>query len=223
MVTKDNLKKSLNVSIKETTNALNKQARQNLNKNPNRTPSPSKILAKRLATLIKKRNELNRSPKSKSTSLMNFSMYKSPSPSSMKTRSQSKSSGSRRSSVGSASTPLTNRQKEMVNVVKRLGFPRRNNIELMGNKLSLKQSQKVKAKNTKGEKRVRIGQEAKNARDAMNLRGLSRRLAARAGAISPLRVIKNKLNFRRSDRIKKNASESPKSKGSVTKKSSSEK
>ena len=120
MVTKDNLKKSLNVSIKETTNALNKQARQNLIKNPNRTPSPNKILAKRLAAFIKKRNELNRSPKSKSTSLMNFSMYKSPSPSSMKTRSQSKSSGSRRSSVGSASTPLTNRQKQMVNVVKRL-------------------------------------------------------------------------------------------------------
>ena len=218
MVTKDNLKKSLNVSIKETTNALNKQARQNLNKNPNRTPSPSKILTKRLAALQKQRNALN-----DDTSSMNFSMYKSPSPSFMKTRSQSKSSGSRRTSVGSASTPLTYRQKEMVNVVKRLGFPRRNNIELMGNKLSLKQSQKVKAKNTKGEKRVRIGQEAKNARDAMNLRGLSRRLAARAGAISPLRVIKNKLNFRRSDRIKKNASESPKSKGSVTKKSSSEK
>lgn len=218
MVTKNNQKKSLNASIKEVTNAIDKQARQFLIKNPNRTPSPSKILTKRLAALQKQRNALNGD-----TSSMNFSMYKSPSPSSMKTRSQSKSSGSRRSSVGSASTPLTNRQKEMVNVVKRLGFPRRNNIELMGNKLSLKQSQKVKAKNTKGEKRVRIGQEAKNARDAMNLRGLSRRLAARAGAISPLRVIKNKLNFRRSDRIKKNASESPKSKGSVTKKSSSEK
>ena len=53
MVTKDNQKKSLNVSIKEATNALNKQARQNLNKNPNRTPSPSKILAKRLAALHK--------------------------------------------------------------------------------------------------------------------------------------------------------------------------
>ena len=78
-------------------------------------------------------------------------------------------------------------------------------------------------KNVKGEERVRVGQESKNARDAMNLRGLSRRLAARAGAISPLRAIKNKLNFRRSDRIKKNASESPKSKGSVTKKSSPEK
>ena len=63
---------------------------------------------------------------------MNFSMYKSPSPSSMKTRSQSKSSGSRRTSVGSASTPLTNRQKQMVNVVKRLGFPRRNNNQLTG-------------------------------------------------------------------------------------------
>lgn len=218
MVTKNNQKKSLNASIKEVTNAIDKQAKQFLIKNQTRTPSPSKILTKRLTALQKQRNALNGD-----TSSMNFSMYKSPSPSFMKTRSQSKSSGSRRSSVGSASTPLTNRQKEMVNVVKRLGFPRRNNIELMGNKLSLKQSQKVKAKNTKGEKRVRIGQEAKNARDAMNLRGLSRRLAARAGAISPLRVIKNKLNFRRSDRIKKNASESPKSKGSVTKKSSSEK
>jgi len=218
MVTKNNQKKSLNASIKEVTNAIDKQARQFLIKNQTRTPSPSKILTKRLAALQKQRNALN-----DDTSSMNFSMYKSPSPSFMKTRSQSKSSGSRRNSVGSASTPLTYRQKEMVNVVKRLGFPRRNNIELMGNKLSLKQSQKVKAKNTKGEKRVRIGQEAKNARDAMNLRGLSRRLAARAGAISPLRVIKNKLNFRRSDRIKKNASESPKSKGSVTKKSSSEK
>ena len=218
MVTKNNQKKSLNTSIKEVTNAIDKQARQFLIKNQTRTPSPSKILTKRLAALQKQRNALN-----DDTSSMNFSMYKSPSPSFMKTRSQSKSSGSRRNSVGSASTPLTYRQKEMVNVVKRLGFPRRNNIELMGNKLSLKQSQKVKAKNTKGEKRVRIGQEAKNARDAMNLRGLSRRLAARAGAISPLRVIKNKLNFRRSDRIKKNASESPKSKGSVTKKSSSEK
>ena len=218
MVTKNNQKKSLNASIKEVTNAIDKQAKQFLIKNQTRTPSPSKILTKRLTALQKQRNALNGD-----TSSMNFSMYKSPSPSSMKTRSQSKSSGSRRTSVGSASTPLTYRQKEMVNVVKRLGFPRRNNIELMGNKLSLKQSQKVKAKNTKGEKRVRIGQEAKNARDAMNLRGLSRRLAARAGAISPLRVIKNKLNFRRSDRIKKNASESPKSKGSVTKKSSSEK
>jgi len=218
MVTKNNQKKSLNASIKEVTNAIDKQAKQFLIKNQTRTPSPSKILTKRLTALQKQRNALNGD-----TSSMNFSMYKSPSPSFMKTRSQSKSSGSRRSSVGSASTPLTNRQKEMVNVVKRLGFPRRNNIELMGNKLSLKQSQKVKAKNTKGEKRVRIGQEAKNARDAMNLRGLSRRLAARAGAISPLRVIKNKLNFRRSDRIKKNVSESPKSKGSVTKKSSSEK
>ena len=218
MVTKNNQKKSLNASIKEVTNAIDKQAKQFLIKNQTRTPSPSKILTKRLTALQKQRNALNGD-----TSSMNFSMYKSPSPSFMKTRSQSKSSGSRRTSVGSASTPLTYRQKEMVNVVKRLGFPRRNNIELMGNKLSLKQSQKVKAKNTKGEKRVRIGQEAKNARDAMNLRGLSRRLAARAGAISPLRVIKNKLNFRRSDRIKKNASESPKSKGSVTKKSSPEK
>jgi len=218
MVIKNNQKKSLNASIKEVTNAIDKQARQFLIKNQTRTPSPSKILTKRLTALQKQRNALN-----DDTSSMNFSMYKSPSPSIMKTRSQSKSSGSRRTSVGSASTPLTYRQKEMVNVVKRLGFPRRNNIELMGNKLSLKQSQKVKAKNTKGEKRVRIGQEAKNARDAMNLRGLSRRLAARAGVISPLRAIKNKLNFSRSDRIKKNASESPKSKGSVTKKSSSEK
>lgn len=211
MVTKDNLKKSLNVSIKETTNALNKQARQNLIKNPNRTPSPNKILAKRLAAFIKKRNELNRSPKSKSTSLMNFSVYKSPSPSSMKTRSQSKSSGSRRSSVGSASTPLTNRQKQMVNVVKRLGFPRRNNNQLRANKLMSRF-----IKNVKGEERVRVGQESKNARDAMNLRGLPRRLAARAGVISPLSGIKNKLNF--SDPNKKKENKSQKSKGSVTKK-----
>lgn len=211
MVTKNNQKKSLNTSIKEVTNAIDKQARQFLIKNQTRTPSPSKILTKRLVALQKQRNALN-----DDTSSMNFSMYKSPSPSSMKTRSQSKSSGSRRSSAGSASTPLTNRQKKMVNIVRTLGFPRRNSIELMGNKLSLKQSQKVKAKNTKGEKRVRIGQEAKNARDAMNLRGLSRRLAARAGVISPLREIKNKLNF--SDRNKKKENKSPKSKGSVTKK-----
>lgn len=214
MVTKDNLKKSLNVSIKETTNALNKQARQNLSKNPTRTPSPNKILTKRLAAFIKKRNELNRSPKSKSTSLMNFSMYKSPSRSSMKTRSQSKSSGSRRSSVGSASTPLTNRQKQMVNVVKRLGFPRINNNQLQGSKLASRF-----IKNAKGEERVRVGQEAKNARDAMNLRGLSRRLAARAGVISPLSGIKKTLNnLRRSERIQKKVNKSPKSKGSVTKK-----
>ena len=218
MVTKNNQKKSLNASIKEVTNAIDKQARQILIKNQTRTPSPSKILTKRLAALQKQRNALN-----DDTSSMNFSMYKSPSPSFVKTRSQSKSSGSRRTSVGSASTPLTYRQKEMVNVVKRLGFPRRNNIELMGNKLSLKQSQKVKAKNTKGENRVRTGQESKNARDAMNLRGLPRRLAARAGAISPLSGIKNKLNFRRSERIQKKANKSSKSKGSVTKKSSSEK
>ena len=213
MVTKNNQKKSLNASIKEVTNAIDKQAKQFLIKNQTRTPSPSKILTKRLTALQKQRNALNGD-----TSSMNFSMYKSPSPSSMKTRSQSKSSGSRRSSVGSASTPLTNRQKQMVNVVKRLGFPRRNNNQLRANKLMSRF-----IKNVKGEERVRVGQESKNARDAMNLRGLPRRLAARAGAISPLRVIKNKLNFRRSDRIKKNASESPKSKGSVTKKSSSEK
>ena len=206
MVTKDNLKKSLNVSIKEVTNALNKQARQNLNKNPNRTPSPSKILTKRLAALQKQRNALN-----DDTSSMNFSMYKSPSPSFMKTRSQSKSSGSRRTSVGSASTPLTYRQKEMVNVVKRLGFPRRNNNQLRANKLMSRF-----IKNVKGEERVRVGQESKNARDAMNLRGLPRRLAARAGVISPLSGIKNKLNF--SDPTKKKENKSQKSKGSVTKK-----
>jgi len=206
MVTKNNQKKSLNASIKEVTNAIDKQAKQFLIKNQTRTPSPSKILTKRLTALQKQRNALNGD-----TSSMNFSMYKSPSPSSMKTRSQSKSSGSRRSSVGSASTPLTNRQKQMVNVVKRLGFPRRNNNQLRANKLMSRF-----IKNVKGEERVRVGQESKNARDAMNLRGLPRRLAARAGVISPLSGIKNKLNF--SDPTKKKENKSQKSKGSVTKK-----
>jgi hypothetical protein len=208
MVTKNNQKKSLNASIKEVTNAIDKQARQILIKNQTRTPSPSKILTKRLAALQKQRNALN-----DDTSSMNFSMYKSPSPSFVKTRSQSKSSGSRRTSVGSASTPLTNRQKQIVNVVKRLGFPRINNNQLRGSKLASRF-----IKNAKGEERVRVGQEAKNARDAMNLRGLSRRLAARAGVISPLSGIKNKLNFRRSERIQKKANKSSKNKGSVTKK-----
>ena len=206
MVTKNNQKKSLNASIKEVTNAIDKQAKQFLIKNQTRTPSPSKILTKRLTALQKQRNALNGD-----TSSMNFSMYKSPSPSSIKTRSQSKSSGSRRSSVGSASTPLTNRQKQMVNVVKRLGFPRRNNNQLRANKLMSRF-----IKNVKGEERVRVGQESKNARDAMNLRGLPRRLAARAGVISPLSGIKNKLNF--SDPTKKKENKSQKSKGSVTKK-----
>ena len=209
MVTKNNQKKSLNASIKEVTNAIDKQARQILIKNQTRTPSPSKILTKRLAALQKQRNALN-----DDTSSMNFSMYKSPSPSFVKTRSQSKSSGSRRTSVGSASTPLTNRQKQIVNVVKRLGFPRINNNQLRGSKLASRF-----IKNAKGEERVRVGQEAKNARDAMNLRGLSRRLAARAGVISPLSGIKKTLNnLRRSERIQKKVNKSPKSKGSVTKK-----
>ena len=201
MVTKNNQKKSLNASIKEVTNAIDKQARQILIKNPTKTPSPNSILKKRLAALQKRRNVLN---KNNNASPMNYSMQ---------TRSQSKSSGSRRSSVGSASTPLTNRQKQMVNVVKRLGFPRRNNSPLRGSKLALRF-----IKNARGEERVRVGQESKNARDAMNLRGLSRRLAARAGVISPLSGIKNKLNFRRSERIQKKANKSSKNKGSVTKK-----
>ena len=201
MVTKNNQKKSLNASIKEVTNAIDKQARQILIKNPTKTPSPNSILKKRLAALQKRRNALN---KNDNASPMNYSMQ---------TRSKSKSSGSRRSSVGSASTPLTNRQKQMVNVVKRLGFPRRNNSPLRGSKLALRF-----IKNARGEERVRVGQESKNARDAMNLRGLSRRLAARAGVISPLSGIKNKLNFRRSERIQKKANKSSKNKGSVTKK-----
>ena len=201
MVTKNNQKKSLNASIKEVTNAIDKQARQILIKNPTKTPSPNSILKKRLAALQKRRNALN---KNNNASPMNYSMQ---------TRSQSKSSGSRRSSVGSASTPLTNRQKQIVNVVKRLGFPRINNNQLRGSKLASRF-----IKNAKGEERVRVGQEAKNARDAMNLRGLSRRLAARAGVISPLSGIKNKLNFRRSERIQKKANKSSKNKGSVTKK-----
>ena len=202
MVTKNNQKKSLNASIKEVTNAIDKQARQILIKNPTKTPSPNSILKKRLAALQKRRNALN---KNDNASPMNYSMQ---------TRSQSKSSGSRRSSVGSASTPLTNRQKQMVNVVKRLGFPRRNNSPLRGSKLALRF-----IKNARGEERVRVGQESKNARDAMNLRGLSRRLAARAGVISPLSGIKKTLNnLRRSERIQKKVNKSPKSKGSVTKK-----
>lgn len=202
MVTKNNQKKSLNASIKEVTTTIDNRARQNLIKNPSKTPSPSKILTKRLAALQKRRNVLN---KNNNASPMNYSMQ---------TRSQSKSSGSRRSSVGSASTPLTNRQKQMVNVVKRLGFPRRNNSPLRGSKLALRF-----IKNARGEERVRVGQESKNARDAMNLRGLSRRLAARAGVISPLSGIKKTLNnLRRSERIQKKVNKSPKSKGSVTKK-----
>ena len=203
MVTKDNQKKSLNASIKEVTAAIDKQARQNLSKNPTKTPSPKPILKKRLAALQKKRNELN---KNNEASPMNYSMQ---------TRSQSKSSRSRRSSVGSANTPLTSIQKEIVGVIKTLGFPRGNSTELRGNKSSLKF-----IKNNKGEERVRVGQEAKNAQNAMNLRGVSRRLAAEAGAISPLYGIKKTLKLRRSDRIQnqKKASKSPNSKGSATKK-----
>ena len=203
MVTKDNQKKSLNASIKEVTAAIDKQARQNLSKNPTKTPSPDSILKKRLAALRKQRNELN---KNNEASPMNYSMQ---------TRSQSKSSRSRRSSVGSANTPLTSIQKEMVSVIKKLGFPRGNSTELRGNKYSLKF-----IKNNKGEGRVRVGQEAKKAQNAMNLRGVSRRLAAEAGAISPLYGIKKTLKLRRSDRIQnqKKASKSPNSKGSATKK-----
>ena len=201
MVTKDNQKKSLNASIKEVTNAINKQARQNLSKNPTKTPSPDSILKKRLAALRKLRNELN---KNNDASPMNYSMQKS---------SQSKSSRSRRSSVGSANTPLTSIQKEIVGVIKTLGYPRGNSPELRGNKLMSRF-----IKNVKGEERVRVGQEAKNARNAMNLRGVSRRLAAEAGAISPLSGIKKTLKLRRSERIGKKASKSPNSKGSATKK-----
>jgi len=201
MVTKDNQKKSLNASIKEVTNAIDKQARKNLSKNPTKTPSPDSILKKRLAALRKLRNALN---KNNEASPMNFSMQ---------TRSQSKSSRSRRSSIGSANTPLTSIQKEIVGVIKTLGFPRGNSTELRGNKSSLKF-----IKNNKGEERVRVGQEAKNAQNAMNLRGVSRRLAAEAGAISPLYGIKKTLKLRRSARVEKKASKSPNSKGSATKK-----
>ena len=201
MVTKDNQKKSLNASIKEVTTAIDKQARKNLSKNPTKTPSPDSILKKRLAALRKQRNALN---KNNDASPMNYSMQKS---------SQSKSSRSRRSSVGSANTPLTSIQKEIVGVIKTLGYPRDNSPELRGNKLMSRF-----IKNVKGEERVRVGQEAKNARNAMNLRGVSRRLAAEAGAISPLSGIKKTLKLRRSERIGKKASKSPNSKGSATKK-----
>ena len=73
-------------------------------------------------------------------------------------------------------------------------------------------------KNNKGEGRVRVGQEAKNAQNAMNLRGISRRLAAKAGVISPLYGIKKTLKLRNSDRVEKKARKSPNSKGSATKK-----
>jgi len=201
MVTKDNQKKSLNASIKEVTTAIANNARQNLSKNPTKTPSPKPILKKRLAALRKQRNALN---KNNDASPMNYSMQKS---------SQSKSSRSRRSSVGSANTPLTSIQKEIVGVIKTLGYPRGNSPELRGNKLMSRF-----IKNVKGEERVRVGQEAKNARNAMNLRGVSRRLAAEAGAISPLSGIKKTLKLRRSERIGKKASKSPNSKGSATKK-----
>ena len=205
MVTKDNQKKSLNASIKEVTNAIDKQARKNLSKNPTKTPSPDSILKKRLAALRKLRNALN---KNNEASPMNYSMQ-------TRSQSQSKSSRSRRSSIGSANTPLTSKQKEMVSVIKKLGYPRGNSNELRGNKYSLKFIQ-----NNKGEETVRVGQEAKNAQTAMNLRGVSRRLAAEAGAISPLYGIKKTLKLRRSDRIQnqKKASKSPNSKGSATKK-----
>ena len=186
MVTKDNQKKSLNASIKEVTNAIDKQARKNLSKNPTKTPSPDSILKKRLAALRKLRNALN---KNNEASPMNYSMQ-------TRSQSQSKSSRSRRSSIGSANTPLTSIQKEMVSVIKKLGYPRGNSNELRGNKYSLKFIQ-----NNKGEERVRVGQEAKN-------------------AISPLYGIKKTLKLRRSDRIQnqKKASKSPNSKGSATKK-----
>ena len=203
MVTKDNQKKSLNASIKEVTNAIDKQARKNLSKNPTKTPSPDSILKKRLAALRKLRNALN---KNNEASPMNYSMQ-------TRSQSKSKSSRSRRSSIGSANTPLTSIQKEMVSVIKKLGYPRGNSNELRGNKYSLKFIQ-----NNKGEERVRVGQEAKNAQNAMNLRGVSRRLAAEAGAISPLYGIKKTLKLRRSARVEKKASKSPNSKGSATKK-----
>lgn len=203
MVTKDNQKKSLNASIKEVTNAIDKQARKNLSKNPTKTPSPDSILKKRLAALRKLRNALN---KNNEASPMNYSMQ-------TRSQSQSQSSRSRRSSIGSANTPLTSIQKEMVSVIKKLGYPRGNSNELRGNKYSLKFIQ-----NNKGEERVRVGQEAKNAQNAMNLRGVSRRLAAEAGAISPLYGIKKTLKLRRSARVEKKASKSPNSKGSATKK-----
>ena len=205
MVSKDNQKKSLNASIKEVTNAIDKQARKNLSKNPTKTPSPDSILKKRLAALRKLRNALN---KNNEASPMNYSMQ-------TRSQSQSKSSRSRRSSIGSANTPLTSIQKEMVSVIKKLGYPRGNSNELRGNKYSLKFIQ-----NNKGVERVRVGQEAKNAQNAMNLRGVSRRLAAEAGAISPLYGINKTLKLRRSDRIQnqEKASKSPNSKGSATKK-----
>ena len=200
MVTKDNQKKSLNASIKEVTTAIDKQARKNLSKNPTKTPSPDSILKKRLAALRKQRNALN---KNNDASPMNYSMQKS---------SQSKSSRSRRSSVGSANTPLTSIQKEIVGVIKTLGYPRDNSPELRGNKLMSRF-----IKNVKGEERVRVGQEAKNAKKAAAI-GPSRRLAQEAGVLQSnskesglTRVKKVLFNNKKSSKNNKN-------KGSATKK-----
>ena len=202
MVTKNNLKKSLNASIKEVTTAIHNQATQKLSKNQKITPSPDPILKKRLAALQKLRNKLNNN-NTPSPSPMNYSMQKH----SMQTRSKSKSksSGSRRSSVGSANTPLNNRQKQMLNEAKRLGFPRPNNSQLRRNKLALRF-----IINEKGEERVRVGQEAKNAQVAMNLRGFSRRLASELGVISPFKGRNLYNNFQ-------TVNKSPKSKGSAKK------
>jgi len=195
MVTKNNLKKSLNASIKEVTTAIHNQATQKLSKNQKITPSPDPILKKRLAALQKLRNKLNNN-NTPSPSPMNYSMQ---------TRSKSKSSGSRHSSVGSASTPLTKRQKQMLSEAKRLGFPRPNNSQLRRNKLALRF-----IINEKGEERVRVGQEAKNAQVAMNLRGFSRRLASELGVISPFKGRNLYNNFQ-------TVNKSPKSKGSAKK------
>ena len=211
MVTKNNLKKSLNASIKEVTTAIHNQATQKLSKNQKIPPSPDPILKKRLAALQKLRNKLNNN-NTPSPSPMNYSMQKH----SMQTRSKSKSksSGSRRSSVGSASTPLTKRQKQMLSEAKRLGFPRPNNSQLRRNKLALRF-----IINEKGEERVRVGQEAKNAQVAMNLRGFSRRLASELGVISPFKgrnLYNNFQTVNKSPKSKGSAKE-PKSKGSAKK------
>jgi len=235
MVTKNNLKKSLNASIKEVTTAIHNQATQKLSKNQKITPSPDPILKKRLAALQKLRNKLNNN-NTPSPSPMNYSMQKhsmqtrskskskssgsrrssvgSASTHSMQTRSKSKSSGSRHSSVGSASTPLTKRQKQMLSEAKRLGFPRPNNSQLRRNKLALRF-----IINEKGEERVRVGQEAKNAQGAMNLRGFSRRLASELGVISPFKGRNLYNNFQTVNKSPKSkgSAKKPKSKGSAKK------
>ncbi len=120
-------------------------------------------------------------------------------------------------SVASANTPLNPREEEMVSGLKKVKI--NNGTQLKGNKLWLKQSQKLKVINKKGEERVRVGQEAKNAKKAAAI-GPSRRLAQEAGVLQSnskesglTRVKKVLFNNKKSSKNNKT------DKGSATKKS----